>query len=169
MGDDFIGFGYGSKVFYALLDLLFGTTTKEVIKPCFGISGADEPNSCEFLRKQRCFLTVLRNFRYVPTLRIQATYVGQHSCDKLPERYYNARSIIRFVRVQACGCKVERRIYKWRGGNNLAPSLSYLSDSDRAALNNNLIDLFTQMCFLYKRFTRRQVSSNGTTDYTTIL
>lgn len=33
MGDDFIGFGYGSMVFNDLLDLLFGNTTKEVIEP----------------------------------------------------------------------------------------------------------------------------------------
>lgn len=51
MGDDFIGFAYGAAVFNALLDAVFGTTTKNVCKAVFAAGGPEEPDSVEFLRK----------------------------------------------------------------------------------------------------------------------
>jgi len=49
MGDDFIGFAYGSTVFDALMDEVFGTTTNSTVETVFGGPGK---KSVEFLRKQ---------------------------------------------------------------------------------------------------------------------
>lgn len=50
MGDDFIGWGKGHAVFNRLMDLTFGTETKNVAKPAFS-QNFDEPEGVEFLRK----------------------------------------------------------------------------------------------------------------------
>lgn len=51
MGDDFIGFGYHARVFNALMDAVFGTSTKHAVKSIFSVPSLEEPDGVEFLKK----------------------------------------------------------------------------------------------------------------------
>nr|UYL94335.1 MAG: putative RNA-dependent RNA polymerase [Enontekio quenyavirus] len=51
LGDDFIGLTPSPEVFDWVLDYVFGTTTKTVVRPFFSVPGLEEPTGVEFLRR----------------------------------------------------------------------------------------------------------------------
>lgn len=77
MGDDFIGLGYHADGFNFLLDLVFGTKTKGVVKRFFSTPSLKEPEGAEFLKKHFA-LDRLRTYN-VRTFRAPARLLAKLS------------------------------------------------------------------------------------------
>lgn len=92
MGDDFLALNPVPHVFDWLLDEVFGTTTKTVVRPFFSEAGLVEPLGAEFLRRhfsldRSVSPHVVRTFR-APGRLLGKLFNGGHRCTK--ERFLAA-------------------------------------------------------------------------------